>query len=128
MRYSEYSEYSEKAVKMKNSFKETVQAVIAENSNKERESQSNYPNLRLVAYFKPGSKRPKWMWDGSWLLTYYRTYYGLTGGSELAAIKMKIQEILGGTTRIVVFDNRSGKVPVLLEYVNGKLRVDNTHR
>ena len=91
------------------------------------ETKSN-PRFRLVAYFKPGSKHPKWMWNSEWLLTYYRTYYGFVQGTEIGAIRMKIQEIINCTTRIVVYDNRPDKIPVLIEYVNGKLRVDNTQR
>jgi hypothetical protein len=110
-------------------FKNLTHEVMGEIKQEATKSTSkNNPTFRLVAYFKPGSKHPKWMWNSEWLLTYYRTYYGFNQGTEFGAVKMKIQEIINATTRIVVYDNRAGKVPVLLEYVNGKLRVDNTQR
>jgi hypothetical protein len=92
------------------------------------EGKKNNPTFRLVAYFKPGGKHPKWMWNSEWLLNYYKTNYGFAYATEIGAIRMKIQEIINTTTRIVVYDNRPNKIPVLMEYVNGKIRVDNTQK
>lgn len=91
--------------------------------------QKKRPTFRLVAYFKPGSKHPMWRWNSEWLLNHYKSAHGYgQTATEYGAVKMKIEEVLYKTTRLIVFDNRPGKTEVLLEYVNGKLRVDNTKR
>ncbi len=106
-------------------FNDIAKHVIPEKPDPAIQPSKTNPTFRVVAYFKPGSKHPKWMWNSEWLLSYYRTYFGFKG-NESGAVWMKIQEIVNATTRIVVYDNRPGKIPVILEYVNGKLRVDNT--
>jgi len=106
-------------------FSEIAKQVIPDKPDPAVKSAKGMPTFRVVAFFKPGSKHQKWMWNSEWLLVYYKKYFGYKG-TESGAVMMKIQEIIGTTTRIVVYDNRPGRIPVILEYVNGKLRTDNS--
>lgn len=83
--------------------------------------------IRLQAYFKPGSKLSSYKYNADWLWNYYRTMAGPQNlGTPLDAVYRKVEEIIHRSTRLIIYDNRPGSnYPVMMEIVNGKLVTDN---